>query len=178
MVCTDDNEIVVKDARWGLVPYWAKEVSGKPMINARSETVAEKPMFKNSFASRRCLIPASSYFEWDRKTDPKTALPYNIHLKGDEPFYFAGIWRYHRHLDVTSCAILTTAPHENIAYVYDRMPVIMAVDAWTDWISSEVGPEDALQLVEKNRGADLIAYRVSTEVNSRKAIGADLIAPI
>lgn len=128
MVCTVEDEIVVKDARWGLVPFWAKKLE-KPMINARSETVAEKPMFKKSFSERRCLIPASSYYEWLRP-DKKTALPYNIHLKDNEPFFFAGIWGHHKHLDVTSCAILTTVPHDNIAHVHDRMPVILNAETW------------------------------------------------
>ncbi|WP_419906510.1 SOS response-associated peptidase [Hoeflea sp.] len=115
MVCADKDAIVVKDARWGLVPHWAKDLKIKPMINARSETVTEKPIFKSSFASRRCLIPANSFYEWDRKSDPDTPLPYNIHLKDNRPFFFGGIWRYRKHLDVTSCAIFTMEPHENIA---------------------------------------------------------------
>lgn len=178
MVCTDNDDIVVKDARWGLVPHWAKDLKVKPMINARSETVAEKPMFKSSFATRRCLIPANSFYEWDRKTDPDTPLPYNIHLKGDEPFFFAGIWRYHKHLDVTSCAILTTAPHDNIAFVHDRMPVILNAETWETWVSPKTETDEALTLISQNRGADLTAYRVGTAVNKNTAQGAELIEPI
>lgn len=176
MVCVEKDEIMVKDGGWGLVPFWAKKLE-KPVINARSETVDEKPMFKKSFDQRRCLIPASSYYEWERP-EPKVALPYNIHLPDNGPFFFAGIWSHHSKLDVTSCAILTAAPHKNISHVHDRMPIILKADQCEQWISTDVGTDEALEIIPENCGADLIDYRVSTKVKTRDTEGSQLIEPI
>ena len=108
MVYQRDDETAVRDVMWGLLPFWAKNKKFKP-INARGETVAEKPMFREAFKSKRCLIPASSYYEWETVEDKKK-LPYNIHLPDNEPFFFAGIWAQNDNLDATTCAIITTAP--------------------------------------------------------------------
>ena len=127
-IYTEDDEIKVQDGRWGLVPNWAKEGAKLPMmINARSETVAEKNSFKYSFKSKRCLIPASAFYEWTVGEDSKKD-PHYIYLTNNEPFFFAGIWAYNKIMDVTSCAILTTTPHKNIAHIHDRMPVILNSD--------------------------------------------------
>ncbi len=92
-VCNDDGDIAVKDGRWGIVPFFIKEPKKKPIINARSETMHEKPSFKFSVKSRRCLIPASSYYEWTLGEDGGKD-PHNIHLPENEPFYFAGLWAH------------------------------------------------------------------------------------
>lgn len=104
----DGLEVI--DATWGLIPFWAKDKKWKP-INARGETVADKPMFKQAFKSKRYLIPATSYYEWI-EPEPKKKLPFNIHLPDDEPFFFAGIWATNEKLETTTCAIITLAPHE------------------------------------------------------------------
>lgn len=106
-VATDrDGEVVVQDGRWWLVPFWAKEVPKYPMFNARSETATTKSSFREAFKSKRCLIPASSYYEWTKaKNGGKD--PHNIHLPYNEPFFFAGLWAHNDTLDITSCTILT-----------------------------------------------------------------------
>lgn len=166
----------VIDAKWGLVPLWAKEAKRRP-INARSETVASNGMFKVAFKHKRCLIPASSYYEWI-EPEPKNSLPYNIHLKNNDPFFFAGIWAYNKVLDMRTCAILTTVPHENIAHIHDRMPVILNDDVCERWMDKQIDVEEAESLIPQNMGEDLVAYRVSKAVNKNSSQGAELIQPI
>ena len=176
--CIEEDEIIVKDGRWGLIPFWSKEGSKIPMmINARSETVAEKASFKFSFNSKRCLTPASAYYEWTIGEDKKKD-PHYIYLPNKEPFFFAGLWAHNDKMDVISCSILTTTPHENIAHIHDRMPVILKEEAYEPWISKEVETEEALTLIDKNRGADLTSYRVDRAVNMRDAQGESLIQPL
>lgn len=163
----------VIDPVWGLIPFWAKDAKFKP-INARGETVHEKSMFKQSFKSKRCLIPANSYYEWVRP-DPKTALPYNIHLMSKAPFFFAGIWSQNDKLETTTCAIITTSPHENIAEIHDRMPVILEPGVCEEWMDQETSVDRASELLDENQGADLVAYRVGTDVNKNSAQGPQLI---
>lgn len=158
------------------MPLWAKDKKRRP-INARSETVATNGMFKIAFKHKRCLIPASSYFEWV-EPEPKVKLPYNIHLSSNEPYFFAGIWAYNKTLDMKTCAILTTVPHENIAHIHDRMPVILNNDVCEKWMNNDIEIEDAESLISQNRGEDLIGYRVSTAVNKNTAQGSELIEPI
>lgn len=177
-VYSEDDEVKVKDGRWGLIPNWAKEGGKLPlMINARSETVAEKNSFKHSFKSKRCLIPANAYYEWTIGEDGKRD-PHYLYLKEREAFFFAGIWAYNKNMDVTSCAILTAAPTDNIAHIHDRMPVILKADVYHDWISKDVESEKALELIDQNRGTELTAYRVDRAVNSNRAQGRELIEPI
>ena len=172
-----DGETVVKDGRWGLVPFWVKEKMKQVLINARSETVADKPSFKHSYKSKRCLIPASSYYEW---TGPehKVKLPHNIHLPDYEPFFFAGLWAHNNNLKETSCTILTCEAHPAIRHLHDRMPIILEEAAWKDWISSDVDSDGAKELILQNRGSGLVSYRVDPAVNKRDAQGSHLIDPI
>jgi putative SOS response-associated peptidase YedK len=170
----DDYEVI--DPNWGFIPFWAKEKKFTP-INAKGETVATNGMFRTAFACKRCLIPANSYYEWVRP-DPKTRLPYNIHLKDNAPFFFAGIWGTNENLDALTCAIITTVPNEGIAHIHDRMPVILREDVLEQWMDPDTEVERAHALLEQNRGTDLVAYRVSTDVNSNRAKGAQLIDPI
>jgi len=123
--------------RWGLVPFWAKDLSiGARMINARSETVHEKPAFSEPFKSRRCLILADGYYEW--KKEGKAKQPYFFRMRDDSVFAFAGLWASWRAPDETkvlSCTILTTEPNEIQSPIHDRMPVVLAdkqYDAWLD----------------------------------------------
>ena len=171
---SDGYEII--DTTWGLIPFWAKNKKWKP-INARGETVHEKGMFKQAFKSKRCLIPASSYYEWI-EPEPKKKLPFNIHLPESEPFFFAGIWARNDTLETTTSAIITLSPTSNIAHIHDRMPVILTRDAWEPWMSPDTDTDGALALLEKNRGADLVAHRVSTAVNKNDAQGVQLTEPL
>ena len=156
--------------RWGLVPSWAKDPKiGYRMINARSETVAEKPAFRSAFKQRRCIIPADGFYEWKRVGKNKT--PYFIHLKDNEPFAMAGLWERWTSPDggkLDSCTILTTSPNELMQELHDRMPVILAPDAIGTWLNSESSAANLSDLTQPFSSGKMDAYPVSTLVNSPK----------
>lgn len=166
--------------RWGLVPSWAKE-GMKPLINARGETVAEKPSFRSAFKRRRCLLPADGFYEWRRpQSGPKQ--PFNIQQKGGEPFAMAGIWEVFTDAEgseVQSCAIITTSANKTLEPIHHRMPVILDPDDWAAWIETpEDGARDLLALLKPAPNDLLKAYEVSTRVNRVAHDGPDLIEPI
>lgn len=142
-VLGDKGELAPLWMRWGLVPSWSDDLSiGSRMINARSETVSEKPSFRKPFAKQRCLIPADGYFEWQTtKVGPKsTKQPYWIHLPQDKPFVFAGLWDTNTKATgetVLTCTILTAAAAPEIASLHDRMPVLIKPADYQTWLSSE-----------------------------------------
>jgi len=148
--------------RWGLVPSWAKAVAGgPPLINARAETVADKPSFRSAFKNRRCLIPADGFYEW-QKQEGGAKQPYRIALSDEAPFAFAGIWE--RRLDtrgeaLESCAIVTTDASPQIASIHHRMPVILSPEHFGDWLAAP----DADLL--RPYGGLLRAYAIGTAVN-------------
>jgi len=152
--------------RWGLVPFWAKEVpAGRPLINARAETVAKKPAFRNAFKRRRCLIPADGFYEWRAVPDgPKQ--PYRIAMAGNALFAFAGIWEHWQTAEgseLESCAIVTTDANDQVRDIHHRMPVILAPEDFDAWLSGE--PGRAATLMRPYRGS-LTAYPVSRAVNN------------
>ena len=152
--------------RWGLVPFWAKDPKiGYRMINARSETVAEKPAFRAAFKKRRCLIPADGFYEWKRPTK----IPYHIHLKDREPFAMAGLWERWVSPEgdkLDSCTILTTTPNELMEELHDRMPVILSEDRMKKWLDLEAPISDLQDLYQPFPAKEMEAYPVSTFVNS------------
>src|SRR5690606_7874863 len=129
--------------RWGLIPSWAKDPSiGYKMINARAETVHERPAYRGPFRSRRCLIPADGLYEWKR--EGKRKQPYRFLMKDEKPFAFAGLWDEWRGPDgqtIRSCTIITTEPNELLATVHDRMPVILPPDAYDEWLDPRTKPD-------------------------------------
>jgi putative SOS response-associated peptidase YedK len=152
--------------RWGLVPSWAKDESiGARLINARAETVSEKPSFRSAFRRRRCLIPADGFYEWRRVNGGKQ--PYYITLRGGEPFVFAGIWESWSSAEeeVLSCAIITTTANPLVAEIHERMPVIIPAAAYDDWLDPEADAHEALALLEPYPADEMEAYPVSTHVN-------------
>lgn len=152
--------------RWGLIPSWAKDEGiGARLINARAETVNEKPAFRSAFRRRRCLIPADGFYEWRRVNGGKQ--PYYITLRGGEPFVFAGIWESWSspEEDVLSCAIITTRANSLVAEIHDRMPVIIPAAAYDDWLDPEIDAHEALALLEPYPADAMDAYPVSTHVN-------------
>jgi putative SOS response-associated peptidase YedK len=156
------------EIRWGLVPSWAKDPKiGARMINARGETVAEKPSFRSAVARRRCLIPADGFYEW--VTTDGTKQPHYIHFKDGRAFAFAGLWeRWHKGGDepLDTCTIITTTPNDLVAGLHDRMPVILPPEVWTEWLVPEPLTSDRLQdLLAPHPAADMEAYPVSTHVN-------------
>ncbi|MEM6460641.1 MAG: SOS response-associated peptidase [Pseudomonadota bacterium] len=180
IVVREDKSIGIETVPWGLVPHWAKDSKIRPMINARGETVAEKPMFRTAFEYGRCLIPANGYYEWHTENGAKQA--YLIHLDGDapafEPFAFAGIMARNRNLEKTSFAIVTLAAHPSISHLHDRMPVVLKPDALKAWIDPDTGKSEALDLLQQNRGADFVFHRVSNAVGNVRTKGPETIEPV
>jgi putative SOS response-associated peptidase YedK len=167
------------DARWGLVPHWAKEAAiGNRLINARAETLAEKPAFRDSFRRRRCLIPADGFYEW--QTLGKSKQPWLLRLAGGAPFAFAGLWSRWREPasgeELDTCAIVTTTPNELAATVHDRMPVILPPDVFAAWLDP-ASPGPAALLVPFP-AASMTAYPVSRRVNDPTHDGPDCVQPV
>jgi putative SOS response-associated peptidase YedK len=158
-------------ARWGLVPHWAKDVKiGYSMINARAETMAEKPAFRNAFRHRRCLIPADGFYEWQAIAGSKVKQPWFIVLGDSEPMAFAGLWEQWRTPEgeeLESCSIIVTEANEIMRPIHERMPVILAPDDWNAWLGTESRDIQALQnLLKPYPAEDMVAWPVSTKVNS------------
>ena len=167
--------------RWGLVPSWAKDPSiGNRMINARSETVAEKPAFRTAFRRRRCLIPADGFFEWQRQGKAKQ--PFFIQMKDERPFAMAGLWETWEgpdHSAIESCTILTTQPNELMKPIHDRMPVILPAHAYDEWLDPEQTDPAALQkLLVSCDARQMKTHPVSTYVNRPTNEGPECVAPI
>lgn len=155
--------------RWGLIPAWAKDESiGSRMINARAETIAEKPSFKNLLRSRRCLIVADGFYEW--KAEGKEKTPMYITLQDDRPFAFAGLWDLWKSPDgrqVESCTIITTEPNELMVSIHNRMPVILRPGAYEDWLNPQLRDTDTLTHWLRPYPAELMKARpVSKLVNN------------
>lgn len=164
---------------WGLVPYWADDLAiGYKMINARAETVREKPSFRDAFKRRRCLIPADGFYEW-KKIDPKRKQPYFIHRADDGPLAFAGLWEHNEKTakPLDSATIITTTPNQLMAEIHDRMPVILNTDDAKRWIAEDAKPDELLGLLKPYPAELMEAWPVSTAVNSPKNQGAELIEP-
>ncbi|MFQ5732103.1 MAG: SOS response-associated peptidase [Planctomycetaceae bacterium] len=158
--------------RWGLIPSWAKDLKiGPRLINARAETVAEKPAFRSAFKRRRCLIPADGFYEW-KAGDGKTKQPYLIGLRGDSPFAFAGLWERWTPPDgvpVESCTIITTEPNELCREVHDRMPAILHVDDYDRWLDPRAHDADALRsLLVSYPAAEMRMHPVGRLVNNAR----------
>jgi putative SOS response-associated peptidase YedK len=153
--------------RWGLIPFWAKvPKTGYSMINARSETVAEKPAFRAAFRQRRCVIPADGFYEWKRAEHGKQ--PYHIRRRGGEVLALAGLWeRWERSGQmVESCTILVTEANDLMRPIHDRMPVILAPEDYEAWLDgSRFDSRRLQQLLRPYGGNDLEAYPVSKFVN-------------
>ena len=154
--------------RWGLIPCWAKDANiGYKMINARAETIAEKPAFRESFKSRRCLIPADGFYEW--KKVGKVKQPFHFGMHDDSIFGFAGIWdRWKNPLGqiIETCSILTTTPNALLADVHDRMPVIMPLGHYDLWLDPGFKNTDDLKAMLLPYVPSLMKrYPVSTRVN-------------
>ena len=156
---------------WGLVPFWAKDPSiGSRMINARAETVDQKPSFKSAFKYRRCLILADGFYEWMKEPGKRTKTPMYIKMNNDEPFAFAGLWdTWHAAdgSDLLSTTIITTKPNELLQNIHNRMPVVLPEDAYSLWLQTEqVDTTELKSLLNPYTAAEMKAYPVSTQVNN------------
>ncbi|MEJ2598495.1 MAG: SOS response-associated peptidase [Anaerolineales bacterium] len=156
---------------WGLIPSWAKDPNiGNRMINARGETLAEKPSFRNAYKRRRCLILADGFYEWKKAEGSKSKIPMFIHLKDRQPFAFAGLWELWNAPDgsqIYSATIITTEPNSMMKSIHNRMPVILPQSAYEEWLSpGERDSRDLAPLLEPFPPESMQAYAISTLVNS------------
>ncbi|RFC33926.1 MAG: putative SOS response-associated peptidase YedK [Candidatus Nitrotoga sp. LAW] len=154
--------------RWGLIPSWAKDDTiGNKLANARGETVAEKPSFRSAFKHRRCLIPASGFYEW--KTENGIKYPWYVSLKSGSPLAFAGLWEIWHPEDgepIESCCIITTAANSLMEPIHERMPVILNPDQWTTWLSpQEQQIVKQLQMIHPCDPDSLQVWPVTRELN-------------
>jgi len=162
--------------QWGLVPSWSVEPKG--FINARAETLEDKPSFSESFQRRRCLIPADGFYEWVRSGKHKQ--PYFFQVQDETPFAFAGIWdQWQRNgVSINSCAIITTTPNELLATIHDRMPVILNPEAQESWLRENARPAELKELLVPIPGSEMKSFPVSPRVNYAEVDESQLVEPI
>lgn len=168
---------------WGLIPSWAKDPAiGSRLINARAETLAEKPSFRSGFKYKRCLVFADGFYEWKAQPGTKVKTPYFIRLKSGQPFAFAGLWDEWHAPDgslVKSCAIITTEPNELMSTLHNRMPVILPASAHEQWLDPAPRKPETLQgFLTPYPSAEMTAHPVSTLVNNPAHDRAELVTPV
>ncbi len=170
-VLLNEGERQIQLLRWGLIPRWAKEPTNDySMINARAETLEEKPTYRDAFRKRRCLVLADSFYEWQKTPDVKTKVPMRIMLKSGQPFAFAGLWEtWNDHASgqiIRSFTIVTTTPNDLVEPIHNRMPAILLPDHENEWINNSAGPDAWLDLLKPYPADLMVAYPVSKRVNS------------
>ncbi len=167
--------------RWGLVPSWSKDPSiGNKLINARAETLAEKPSFRKSFERKRCLVPADGFYEWKKASDGRTKTPIRLVVGDSDLFAFAGLWDSWRAPDgseLRSFTIVTTAPNELVSKVHNRMPVILKKENESRWLDSKTTDSQLLLPLLIPYGGEMRAFEVSKAVNSPANDWPSLIEP-
>lgn len=177
----DDDRRRLVASRWGLVPVWAKEPSvGSKMINARAETLLERPSYRGLVAAHRCIIPASGFYEWQKTPGGKT--PMYIHRADNQPLALAGLWSTWKRPGgdlLTTHTIITCGPNALMADIHDRMPAVLAdedVDAWLD--PANRAPAEVMPLLRSYQEAGLTAHAVAPLVNTIRNDGPELILPL
>jgi putative SOS response-associated peptidase YedK len=175
-IVAEDGIRKAQKFRWGLVPSWSKDAKvNAAMINARSETIAEKPAYRAAFKRRRCLIPADGFYEW--KAVGKVKFPHHIGMKDGAPFAMAGIyevWRDKANPDAEplfTAAIVTTGPNELMEKIHDRMPVILAPEDWDTWLDPDAEPAALLELLRPFPAEKMAARPVSRAVSNARNEG-------
>jgi putative SOS response-associated peptidase YedK len=165
--------------RWGLVPAWAKEDIGTTLLNARAETIAAKPSFRSAFRARRCVIPASGYYEW--QAIGRTRKPWLFRRRDEQPFCFAGLWESWRRPDGTpleTCTIITVEPNDLARPIHTRMPVILAPEQCAPWIDPQSSdPEKISAFLRPFPAEAMTALAVSTHVSNVRHEGPECLAP-
>ena len=177
----EDAQRILKMMQWGLIPFWAKDSSiGSRMINARSETVAEKPSFRAAFRRRRCLVLADGFYEWQKLDGAKQ--PFYVTLQDREAFAFAGLWERWEGSEngvVESCTLLTCEPNDLLHPIHNRMPVILNPEDYSLWLDSGFQEAERLQaLLCPYPSGRMQAYAVSRYVNSPRHEGPECIVPV
>lgn len=177
-VVSDEGQRRLTAFRWGFLPHWYKTPTDGPLlINARSETIAEKPAFRAAARVRRCLIPAAGFYEWTKDAEGKR-LPWYIRPAEGDMLAFAGVWQSWDKGDdpLQTCAIVTTAANATMAQIHHRMPVILRPENWALWLGEN--GHGAATLMQSASEDALQFWRVSTEVNSNRAAGEQLTQPL
>lgn len=169
--------------RWGLVPSWADDPKiGDRLINARAESVAEKPAYRRAFTKRRCLIPADGFYEWRPVPGQRRKQPMFVHRRDGEPMAFAGlweVWRPHEEDDwLRSCVIITTRANDALAPIHDRMPVILPEPSWDTWLDPGATADTLHDLLVPAPDDLVVAYPVSTLVNKADHDGPELVREV
>jgi putative SOS response-associated peptidase YedK len=163
--------------QWGFQPAWMKgKGSRPPPINARGETLLERPMFKSAVSKGRCLIPADGFYEWKVIPGQKAKQPMHIRLKSGSLFAFAGIWTWNG--EEPTCAIITTAPNDLVATIHDRMPVILTEHGERLWIDPEAPPDEAMSVLSSYPADLMEAFAVSTAVNRAGRDAPEMAEPL
>jgi putative SOS response-associated peptidase YedK len=181
VIIKDEGMRQLIQCRWGFIPSWAKDSSiGNKMINARSETVSEKPAFRSAFNKKRCLIIADGFYEW--RTEGKRKFPMYIRLKSGESFGFAGlynVWTSPDGKQTFTCTIITTEANEAVKPIHDRMPVILPRDKEDIWVNPAIEDRDELLAILKPYLAvEMEVYEVSTKVNTPSYNSPENIRPL
>jgi len=181
---SDGDGKKVEFFHWGLIPSWAKDPKiGSRMINARSETLTEKPSFRSAYKRKRCLILADGYYEWQEVLGNKLKQPVYIRLKSQNPFAFAGLWEEwsanYMEKPLRSCTIITCPPNPMLEEIHHRMPVILPQDTYSQWLATNEQSAEMLQpLLKPYPGEEMEAYPVSRLVNRPTNDSPECIAPI
>ncbi len=205
VVYSDGSSRRLDTFHWGLVPRWAKDLKiGNRLINARAESVAEKPAFRSAFKKRRCILPADGFYEWNKPEGASRKQPWFIHRPDDEPYAFAGLWEEWRgtlpgaepavdgadtgadpdaghaspEVTVRSATIITGSPNEKMAELHNRMPVILPASAWGKWLDPDTEPAEITKLLVPAPSELITFHPVSTEVNNARNKGDHLTEEI
>ena len=182
-VVPNNGEKRMQYFRWGLIPSWAKDPKiGNRMINARSETLAEKPSFRTAYKRRRCLVLADGYYEWRGEGDGGPKTPYYIRMESEKPFAFAGLWESWRQAgedaSLQSCTIITCPPNEMLERIHHRMPVILEEEEYDVWLNpAEQAPAELNHLLKPYPAEEMTTYAVSRLVNQPKNDSPECILP-
>jgi len=183
VLVNEENKRIMTRMRWGLIPFWAKEESiGNKMINARIETITQKPSFKTAFIKRRCLVPADGYYEWRKLGASGKKPPFRIVSKSGELFAFAGLWDVWKNEEgdvIPSYTIITTKADDLVGQIHPRMPVILRPENEDKWIDPNTRDSKTLMTLLEPHPADLMEmYEVSPLVGRANIDVADLIQPV
>jgi putative SOS response-associated peptidase YedK len=180
-VIVEGEPRIIKLYRWGLIPAWAKDTKiGSSMINARIESLHEKPAFRNLISSQRCILPLDGFYEWKRSSHGK--IPYRIQTSDQEIFSVAGLWDQWRDSSngevVHSFTMITLAANEFMQQVHDRMPAILNPTAESRWLDATIPTKEVLEVIEPYASDKMKMYRVSDKVNNVRERGEELILPV
>ena len=179
VVKLEDGSIKAVNLHWGLIPSWSKDrIISSRLINARAETLTEKPSFRNAYQHRRCLIPATGFFEWQTTETGKK--PYHIHQPDNALFAFAGLWEHweHQQESINSCTIITTVANDKIAPIHDRMPVIITPDFYNPWLDKKNTAVEMSDFLAVNAYNNMQITPISTRVNNPQHNDEDCLADV